>query len=112
VGDGGIAVLGATQQEACVELDRIGAAVDCDDRPQTSRVDAKDSAAVAVVNAGAEIVAPDDYAIARREPAAEQGQLVGFERTGRDHPLTGEAVELGDVATGAGDHERSIEIAG
>lgn len=64
------------------------------------------------MNAGAEVVAPDDHAIARGEAVAEQRQLAGPERAGRGHPVTGEAVELGDVAAGAGDHERAIVIAG
>lgn len=81
-------MLGAAQ-EARVELDRLPASVDRDNHLQPSSAYVEDPAAVAVVNAGAEIVAPDHDAITGGEALAEQRQLVGAERAGCGHPPAG-----------------------
>jgi hypothetical protein len=102
VGDRRIAALGAAQQEARVELDRITASVSRDNHPHASCVHADHPAAVTAVKTRAEIVAPDHDAITGGEALAEQRHFVRAERAGSGHPPAGQAIELRDVATGCG----------
>jgi len=70
--DRSISMLGAAQQEASVELDPVRASVDGDGHLPPSGIHREHAAAVAVVYAGGEVVAPDDDAIADGEALAVQ----------------------------------------
>jgi len=103
-----LAVSRPVVQEGRVENDRIATAVEHE--PAARPVNRHDGGAIAIVDIACEVTALDDDAVADRERAAGQHQLLGAKPPRLSHNSTGAGVQLRDVGAPVGDHDRRLGI--